>query len=101
MNNNRNSNLVDGDIVLLQRERGGDWKRGVIEKHEELTFFVGDEGFTYAIGEGDLIVKEGKVSVKLIEVPVKYRYCAKRLGITLTAFAMMAMEKEFKGRGEK
>ena len=93
-----NINLMDGDIVLLQRERGAEWKRGVIEKHEELTFFVGDEGFTYAIGEGDLIVKEGKVSVKLIEVPVKYRNYAKRLGITLTAFAMMAMEKEFKGR---
>ena len=74
---------------------------GVIEKHEELTFFVGDEGFTYAIGDGDLIVKEGTVSVKLIEVPVKYRYCAKQLGIPLTAFAMMSMEKEYerlKGR---
>jgi len=96
-----NSNLMDGDIVLLQRDRGAEWKRGVIQTHEELTFFVGDEGFTYAICEGDLIKKEGTVSVKLIDVPVKYRYCAKRLGITLTAFAMMAMEKEYekiKGR---
>ena len=93
---NNNSNLMDGDIVLLQRERGAEWKRGVIEKHQDLTFFVGDNNFTYAIGDGDLIVKEGTVSVKLTDVPVKYRNHAKRLGITLTAFAMIAMEK-FKG----